>query len=78
MRRGTDPIEPGHVSIESPIFAVPFTRLADARLSAGNDPLRRAGLARTRDFDPWDTRGLSLSLKVSHPNHQLGVFHVAL
>ena len=39
MRRGTDPIEPGHVSIESEIFAVPFTRLADARLSARNDPL---------------------------------------
>ena len=29
MRRETDPIEPGHVSIESTIFAFPFTRPAD-------------------------------------------------
>ena len=36
MRRETDPIEPGHASIESTKFAFPFSRLADP---AGNDPL---------------------------------------
>ena len=48
MRRETDPIEPGRATIESPMLAFPFTRLADARLPAG-DPLcgstRRAPLA---------------------------------
>ena len=39
MRREIEPIEPEHASIESPIFAFPFTRLADVRLLAGNDPL---------------------------------------
>ena len=29
MRRETGPMEPGHASIESPIFDLPFTRLAD-------------------------------------------------
>ena len=39
MRCETDPIEPGYVSIECPVFAFPFNRLADVRLTAGNDPL---------------------------------------
>ena len=37
MRRETDPIEPGRVSIESPTLA--FPRLADARLPVRSDPL---------------------------------------
>ena len=49
MRRETDPIEPGHMGIESPVFAFPFTLLADVRLPAGNDPMC---LRRTRRA-PW-------------------------
>ena len=36
MRRETDPIEPGHVSIESPIVAFPFH---SAGRPSRNDPL---------------------------------------
>ena len=39
MRRETDPIELGHVSTERAILPFPFTRLADMRLPARNDPL---------------------------------------
>ena len=44
IRCETDPIEPGHVSIEGPVFAFPFARLADVRLPAGNDPLSQGAL----------------------------------
>ena len=37
MRRESDPVEPGRVSIESPTLA--FPRLADARLPVRSDPL---------------------------------------
>ena len=49
MRRKTDPIEPGHVSIESPIFSFPFARLPDMRLSARSDALCQEAL----NVLPW-------------------------
>ena len=50
-RRGTQRETPlgGHVSIERAIFSVPFTRLADMRLPARDDPLCQGAL----DELPW-------------------------
>ena len=56
MRRGTDPMEPGHVSTDSPIQAFPLARLADVRLLAGNDPLSQealGGLPWPNEWSQW-------------------------
>ena len=49
MRREADPIEPRHVSTERAIFSFRFTRLADMRLPARNDPLCQEALEEL----PW-------------------------
>ena len=44
MRSKTDPIEPGHVSFESPLFTCPFAQL-EVLLPARNDPLSQAAIS---------------------------------
>ena len=66
LRRGTDPIEPGHVSTESLLFTFPFAQV-DVKHPARNDPLSKEALGGS-----WPRASGVRHWRRTHSQHVLG------